>query len=172
MDPRPIAKESIPRALEKAERYRLLNEPGEARSICLDVLNADPGNQQALVMLLLAITDQFGRDHGVTTTQAREVLAQVKDPYEAAYFAGVMCERWAKSRLRIDLADRVAPGWLAEAMDWFERAERLSPEGNEDAVLRWNACVRLQRKHEAAVRSGAAADPEDDLSHDDDVPPR
>ena len=172
MDPRPIAKESIPRALEKAERYRLLNEPGEATSICLDVLNVDPGNQQALVMLLLATTDQFGRDPHTGIAQAREVLAQVTDPYEAAYYGGVMCERWAKWRLRLDPADRVGAGWLSEAMQWFERAERVHPAGNEDAVLRWNACVRLLRKHEALAGSGSASPLPQDLTHDDDVPPR
>src|SRR5688572_23601991 len=167
MDLRPIAKESIPRALEKAERYRLLNEPGEARSICHDVLNADPGNQKALVMLLLAITDQFGQDAATGVARARDVLAQVTDPYEVAYYSGVMCERWAKSRLRLDPVDRVAPGWLAEAMTWFEKAERLSPAGNEDAVLRWNACVRLLRKHEASPRPAPPPEPSDPTPDDD-----
>jgi hypothetical protein len=32
-----LSKEAIPAALEKAMRYRLLNEPAEAESICLDV---------------------------------------------------------------------------------------------------------------------------------------
>ena len=45
--------------LEKALRYRLLNEPLEAESICLDVLQAEPANQEALVTLVLARTDLF-----------------------------------------------------------------------------------------------------------------
>ena len=49
-----LHKDAIPAALEKAERYRLLNEPGEAESICLDILHVDPENQQAIVTLLLA----------------------------------------------------------------------------------------------------------------------
>jgi hypothetical protein len=32
---------------------------------------------------------------------------------------------------------------LLEAMDWFEKAERIRPSHNDDALLRWNACVRL-----------------------------
>src|SRR5205809_2184265 len=36
----------------KAERYRLLNEPGEAESICLDILVVDPENQHAIIMLI------------------------------------------------------------------------------------------------------------------------
>ena len=49
-----LSEEAIPAALEKATRYRLLNEPAEAESICHDVLQIDPENQQALVVLLLA----------------------------------------------------------------------------------------------------------------------
>jgi len=56
-----LSPEAIPAALEKALRYRLLNEPAEAESICHDVLTIDPENQEALVMLLLAITDRFGK---------------------------------------------------------------------------------------------------------------
>ncbi len=58
---KPISQGGIAEALEKAERYRLLNEPSLAESICLDVLHIDPDNQPALIMLLLALTDQFGQ---------------------------------------------------------------------------------------------------------------
>jgi hypothetical protein len=147
MDLKPISGASVERALEKAERYRLLNEPGEAQSICRDVLSADPGNQEALVTLLLATTDQFGRDRTAGVAQARDILAQVTGAYEAAYYAGVICERWAKSRLRLDPADRVALDWLREAMQWFEKAEPLRSPGNDDALLRWNACARALNSH-------------------------
>ena len=58
---KPLSPEAVPAAIEKAMRYRLLNEPAEAESICLDVLEIDSTNQRALVILLLSITDQFGR---------------------------------------------------------------------------------------------------------------
>jgi len=54
-----ISVESIPEALAKVERYRLLNEPSHAESICLDILTIVPAHQQALISLLLARTDQF-----------------------------------------------------------------------------------------------------------------
>ena len=57
-----LSPDAVPRALAKAERYRLLNEPGEAASICLDALAADSENQEALITLLLALTDQFDDD--------------------------------------------------------------------------------------------------------------
>ena len=61
-DLKPISVESIPEAFEKVERYRLLNEPGLAESICLDILEIVPDHQQALISLLLARTEQFGSE--------------------------------------------------------------------------------------------------------------
>ena len=61
-DLKPISKDSIPTALQRADRYRLINDPSSAESICLDVLEIDPENQQALVTLVLAITDQFSEE--------------------------------------------------------------------------------------------------------------
>ena len=81
-----LSPHAIPSALEKAERYRLLNEPAEAESICLDVLEADPGNQHALITLLLAITDRFSKGYGVSDTQAKEILGKIKGDYERAYY--------------------------------------------------------------------------------------
>jgi hypothetical protein len=142
-----LSAEALPRALEKAERYRLLNEPGEAESICLDVLRVQPENQQALVVLILALTDQF--DQGLDASAPRELLPRLRGEYERAYYAGIICERRAKA-----LWQRSGPGsnfaaydGLREAMDWFEKAEALQPAGNEDACLRWNACARLLMDH-------------------------
>src|SRR5213596_1134630 len=94
-----LHKDAIPAAIEKAMRYRLLNEPGEAESICLDVLQTDPHNQQALVILLLALTDRFGKGYAISDTQVQEVLARLHNDYERAYYAGIICERRAKAKL-------------------------------------------------------------------------
>jgi len=59
MELKPLSREGVPHALEKAVRYRLLNEPADAESICHDVLAVDPENQEALTTLLLALTDQI-----------------------------------------------------------------------------------------------------------------
>ena len=48
-DLKPISVESIPEALAKVERYRLLSEPSLAESICLDILTVAPDHQQALI---------------------------------------------------------------------------------------------------------------------------
>lgn len=144
-DIKPLSKESIPAALEKAMRYRLLNEPGDAESICHDVLRIDSENQQALVTLLLAMTDRFARGYAIGDTQIREVLARIRDEYERTYYSGIVCERRAKAQLH-----QGSPGskfaayeWLREAMEWFEKAETIRPHGNDDAILRWNTCARM-----------------------------
>ncbi len=138
-----LSKEAIPRALEKGERYRLLNEPEQAESICLDVLRIEPDNQQALIMLLLALTDQF--DKGLAVKQAREVLPRLRDEYERRYYAGIICERWAMARLKQGGpgSEFTAYGWFREAMSWYEKAEAIRPPGNDDATLRWNTCARI-----------------------------
>src|SRR5688572_12433675 len=130
-----IQKAAIPAALQKAERYRLLNEPGQAESICLDVLQADSENEQALVSLLLALTDQFPRRLGIAVRQARELLPRLRDAYDQAYYAGVICERKALTEMQ-----RGGPGSgteayedFREAMRHYEEAERKRPAGNDDA---------------------------------------
>lgn len=140
---KPIVKKAIPRALEKAERYRLLNEPGEADSICRDVLQIDPDNQEAIVTLLLSLTDRF--EKGVTVDQAQEVLPRIRDEYERVYYNGIICERWAKAQLDHGFpgSASVAYDWLSEAMSWYEKAEARRPPGNDDAILRWNTCARI-----------------------------
>src|SRR6266487_2208243 len=87
-----ISSEGIPGALKKAERYRVLNEPGMAESICLDILEADPQNTAATVMLLLAITDQFNTSAG-DVNRARQLLSRLKTEYEINYYAGIISER-------------------------------------------------------------------------------
>ena len=142
---KPISRDAIPAALEKAVRYRLLNEPGEAESICHDVLRIDPENQEALVVLLLALTDRFTKGYAVGETQVREVLRRLRDPFERAYYAGIVAERGAKAVLHRNQPSCGAEAYelLREAMEHFEKAEAIRPPGNEDALLRWNACARI-----------------------------
>ena len=153
---KPLSREAVPAALEKATRYRLLNEPGEAQSICLDVLEVDPQNQQAIVILLLALTDRFGKGYAMGSTQIEEVLASHNDVAECA-----VCERRAKAQLQ-----QGAPGaafgayeWLSEAMQWYEQAEAIRPAGNDDALLRWNACARMIMGNHLAPRQAEEMEP-------------
>jgi hypothetical protein len=137
-------------ALQKAERYRVINDPTSAESICLDVLTVDPENQQALVTLLLAITDQFDRAPAEGVRRAREVLPRLEDEYKRAYYAGIICERCAKAQIRPDTpgSEETAYHWLREAMDWYEKAEAQRPAKNDEAILRWNTCARLLARND------------------------
>lgn len=145
---KPLSRDAIHAALAKAERYRLLNEPGEAESICLDVLDVDPANQAAQVALLLSLTDQFGVDPGAYG-RARALVPGLSGEYERAYYAGIVAERRAKAQLATagHAAVHGVHDWLLEAMTHFEEAERLRPAGNDDALLRWNACARFLMQH-------------------------
>ena len=142
-----ISREGVPAALAKAERYRLLNDSGEAESICRDILRVDPGSQEARVTLLLSLTDQFGRETGELFREAREIASGLRSEYQQRYYAGVACERWAKAHIGAGEPGHVAHGWLRQAMEWYEKAENVRPQGNEDAALRWNACVRLLERN-------------------------
>jgi hypothetical protein len=150
-----LSDEAIPAALEKALRYRLLNQPAVAESICHDVLKIDPENQQALVVLLLALTDRFGKGYTVGILQAEEVVSRLRDAYERAYYAGVICERRAKAQLHYGYpgAGHDAYELLFEAMNWYEQAERFRQPNNDDALLRWNTCARLIRSNQLTRRT-------------------
>ncbi len=147
---KPITKEGVPAALQKAERYRLLNDSTAAESICLDILGVEPENQQALVVLLLSITDQLVDDVGDSVDRARAVLARLKDDYKRHYYSGIICERKAKAILHrggLGTPD-VAHDWFHEAMKHYEKAEAIRPKGNDEAILRWNTCARMLGRHE------------------------
>jgi hypothetical protein len=158
---KPLSKNGIPAALERAEKYRLLNEPSQAESICLDILDVDRENQEALVLLLLAITDGF--PEGVASAQrALALLPRLSGEYGRAYYEGLIHERRARALVaRGSLgAGYGAYDALVHAMESFERAEGLRPAGNDDSILRYNACVRLMTST-PSIREAPKPDPSD-----------
>jgi len=144
-DLKPITREAIPAALEKARLYRLLNQPLQAESICLDVLAVDEDHADALVTLFLALTDQFPRHLQSAFDRAREILSRLPDDYTRWYYEGILCERRGKAHFRSGspMSGAMAFEWLQKAMGLYERAERVRPAGDDDAVLRWNSCARM-----------------------------
>jgi hypothetical protein len=145
-----ISRDAVPLALEKAERYRLLNEPAQAESICLDVLAVDPENQRALVMLLLALTDQFRTRPGECFHQAMAVVPKLHGEYERLYYTGVIWERRGHARAiqNVPGGAVIAYEWIRQAMDFYEQAEPLRPPTNDDSLLRWNNCLRLCHRYQ------------------------
>ena len=151
---KPLSKQGIEAALEKAERYRLLNQPQLAESICLDILAIEPGHQQASVVLLLALTDQFGKSSTRAAKQAMELASRLNDPYARAYYTGIIYERQGATALSSGTpgAEYDACEWYLDAMDQFEKADELNPPGNDDAILRWNTCARVIMQHNLTER--------------------
>jgi hypothetical protein len=158
---KPLHPNAIPRALEKAERYRLLNEPEEAESICQDILVIDSNNQQALIMLLLALTDQFGTHLGDCFRRAHGLVPRLQEEYDRCYYSGILCERRGNAHLHRHEPDAsaVAYDWFREAMTWYERAEAIRQPENDDAILRWNTCVRTIQKHNLRPATAESYEP-------------
>lgn len=153
-DLKPISAGAVENALEKAEHYRLLNQPRLAESICLDILAVDPKNQKAKIFLLLAMTDQFENPSSRNSKKALEIASTLQDEYSRNYYKGIVLERQATATLKsgVPSANFDACEWFLEAMKSFERAETLSPRENNDAVLRWNTCARAIMQHNLRQR--------------------
>ena len=167
-----IPKSSASEALEKALRYRMLNEPLPAESICRDVLAVDPGNQEALVNLLLALTDQFDESFVTALDKVEEVLQQIRGEYERAYYEGIMHERWATAQLARNIPANFAADWYRRAMRCYEQAEKLSRPGDPDAILRWNRCARYLERHQVSDQPDVGMNYDVDSQFGDDVPLR
>lgn len=152
-----LHRNAISAAIAKSERYRLLNEAREAESIARDILAVDPGSEEANVLLILALTDQFQHRLAVTWNEAKGLVGALRDPYASSYYRGILHERRAKAALKSGRAGIHHGVYddLREAMEHFEAASACAPEGDDSALLRWNTCARL-------LNSDPSLQPEDD----------
>ena len=112
------------------------------------MLAVDPKNQQNLRVLILAISDQFASVG--TRTGKKEVLAHIRElesEFERLYYSGLIAEKEGRACLTRSHAAQEAYHGFCDAMEWYEKADRKSPSGNEDAKLRYNTCLRtIQRE--------------------------
>ena len=140
-----LSPDAVESAYEMAVRYRLLNHPFLAESICRDILAVDADHQKTLVALCLTLCDQFGVEGGATARMAMDVVKQLEDEYERRYYSGIVTERMAFASLRRGgpASGHIAYEWFVQAMEHFDSASEVSPAGNDDAVLRWNTCARV-----------------------------
>lgn len=138
-----ISRAGIAEAIAKAELYRYLNEPEEAESICHDILAVDSGHQLARRLLGLSITDQFTGYAGDRYGEVAEIFQGLRDPYERAYYTGLLYERRAKVQLRSGYSAHILLPLIEDALRSFAEAEKIRPPGNDDSILRWNRCVRM-----------------------------
>ena len=153
---KPLHHNAIPAALEKANRYRLLNEPGAAESIYLDILAIDPDNQEALVNIVLAMSDRLSKDYSIGDGRIQDYLSKIEGEYERTYYTGIVYERRAKAELAKGGIN--AYELFEQAMECFEKAEALRPSGNDDAILRWNGCARIITRNNLTPREMSAGD--------------
>jgi tetratricopeptide (TPR) repeat protein len=137
-----IRPSGIDAALQKADKYRELNQPAEAESICRDVLAIAPDHQLALRTLGLTLTDRFEAYSGTLFRQAQEAFARLRDPYECAFYSGLACERQAKAQLAAHLPPASIRPLFEQALTHYAEAEALRPADNDDPILRWNSCLR------------------------------
>lgn len=138
-----ISKAGIAEAIAKVELYRSLNEPEEAESICRDILAVEPEHQFALRLLGLALTDQFTGGASDRYREAEQIFERLRDPYERLYYTGILRERRAKAQLNAGQPPLSVLALFEQALRSFTDAEKIRPAGNDDAILRWNRCVRL-----------------------------
>jgi hypothetical protein len=144
-----LHRDALAAAMAKAERYRLLNEAREAESICRDVLAVDPGRDEAKVLLVLALSDQFVHRLADTWTEAGALAKSLADPYTRAYYDGILHERRAKAHLKSGRAGARHAAYedFRHAMERFEEASASAPTGDDAALLRWNTCARFLNDH-------------------------
>jgi hypothetical protein len=154
-----IEPRDIPSALERAERYRLTDEPLAAESVCLDVLAVAPDNQPALIGLLLSLTAQFKEQLLPAYNRALEVQSKLENTYHQSFYLGIIYERRARAHLikRGFSAGRVAYEWFQKAMAAYEKAITIRPEGNPDSILRWNSCARILMEDKEVEQPSAQA---------------
>jgi tetratricopeptide (TPR) repeat protein len=161
---KPISKDGITQAVSRIQLYRYLNEPEEAESICRDILAVAPDHQMALRLLAMTITDQFTGEPSDRFAEAEGLLNSLTDPYERLYFTGLLYERKAKAQMQAGRPHAALMPLFEEAMRRFAEAEKIRPSGNDDAILRWNRCVRL-------LESLPGADLEEEAFDAHDSPP-
>jgi len=148
-----IHADAIESALDKARQYRSLLEPEIAESICLDILNIDDNNQQALVIYILALTDQLHHTEKQSQIkQLQKTIARLDSEYEQHYYTGIMNERRARFLISQPMSHSFAYADFVAAIAAYEQAEKLSPEHNDDAILRRNSCIRTIEKEKLQPR--------------------
>lgn len=132
---------AVPAALERARTYRLLNEPAQAESICLDILAIEPAHQDALKTLIVALTDQFPHRAGLVE-RATNRVRQLTGEYDRRYYSGLVLEREARAHLTKGMSASFAHDLFIQAIAQYEQAEGVRPENNDDPILRRNGCIR------------------------------
>ena len=148
-----IEKTSIEEVLERAKQYRSLLQPEMAISICLDIFAVDTNNQDALVIYILALTDQLSQSESkVHQNKITESIKKLDSEFLRRYYSGIFLERQARSFLKSSMSRSFAYDAFIEAISEFETAEKMAPEHCADPILRYNSCLRTIKKENLQPR--------------------
>ncbi len=144
---------AVNKALEKARQYRSLLEPEIAESICLDVLKVDPDNQDVLIVYMLALLDQISRNENQTQIKTIDgTIDKLTSQYQRYYYSGLLNERRARHLLTQAMSHSFAYDYFIEALKFYQQAIERCPEKNDEAILRWNSCIRTIEKEKLKPR--------------------
>ena len=85
-----IDKDSIEDVLERAKQYRSLLQPDMAISICMDIFAVDKNNQDALVIYILALTDQLSQSESkVHQKKITDSIKRLDSKFLQHYYSGM-----------------------------------------------------------------------------------
>ena len=148
-----IDKDSIEDVLERAQQYRSLLQPDMAISICMDIFAVDKNNQEALVIYILALTDQLSQSESkVHQKKITDSIKRLDSKFLQHYYSGIFFERQARSLLKHSMSRSFAYEAFIEAIAEFEIAEKMAPEHCADPILRYNSCIRTIKKENLQPR--------------------
>ncbi len=162
-----LRERSLTAAVDLAKHYRALNQPEDAESICRDILDVAPQDEEAWRTLGLALTDQFPVAWMTLFDEACAAFAKLSSDFERMYYTAIAWERYAKAQLVAGRA-RNAIHAFEEALARFEQADELGPPDDPASILHYNRCVRaLTMDPELARLTEATATPELDYEFGD-----
>lgn len=147
-----LAQKNLDAAVALAKHYRDLNQPEEAESICRDVLDVAPSNEEAWKTLGLSLTDQFPTRYVTLFDEAVRAFEKLSSEYDRVYYAGIAWERYAKAQLAAGRGHNAMHAF-EEALERFEEADELGPPDEPAPLLHYNHCVRALTTHPELVRA-------------------
>jgi tetratricopeptide (TPR) repeat protein len=157
---KPLRARNLTAAVTLAKHYRDLNQPEDAESICRDILEVAPDNEDALRTLGLALTDQFPQSWMTLFDDACATFAKLTSEYDRVYYTAVAWERYAKAQLHAGRAQNAIHAF-EEALGRFEKADSLGTADNPAPILHYNRCVRALTTHPEIVRAANEPHPSD-----------
>ena len=135
-----ISKSNIKPALERANQYRLLLQPELAISICIDILAVDTNNQDAIIIYILALTDNISE--GKNDKKILEVISLLDTEYRKKYYKAIYYERKGIAFMKGSMSKSFAYDLFIKAIELYKLARDISPKDDDNATLRYNSCVR------------------------------